>query len=66
MIVELKGKLKDQADARPVAREHSDALDALVTLGYSDKEARAALKNIPGEVKDLQAKIKLALKNLTK
>ena len=66
VIVELKGKLKDQVDARPVAKEHSDALDALVALGYSDKEARAALKNIPSEVKDLQAKIKLALKNLTK
>lgn len=66
VIVELKGKLKDQADARPVAKEHSDALDALVALGYSDKEARAALKNIPGEVKDLQAKIKMALKRLSR
>jgi Holliday junction DNA helicase RuvA len=66
VILELKGKLKDEADARPVAKEHSDALDALVALGYSDKEARAALKAMPAEVTDLQTKIKMALKSLGK
>lgn len=66
VIVELKGKLKEQADSAPVAREHSDALDALVALGYSQQEARDALKAIPAEVKNLQEKIKLALRNLNR
>jgi Holliday junction DNA helicase RuvA len=66
VILELKGKLKDQVDAAPVAKEHSDTMDALIALGYSEQEARGALKNIPADVKSLQEKIKMALKNLNK
>ncbi len=66
VIVELKEKLKTQVDATPVAKEHSDAVDALLALGYSQQEAREALKNIPTSVKELQEKIKMALKVLTK
>src|SRR5690348_5418612 len=65
VIIELKDKLKDQASAAPVAKEHSEALDALMALGYSQQEAREALKNIATE-KTLQEKIKLALKVLGK
>jgi Holliday junction resolvasome RuvABC DNA-binding subunit len=49
-----------------VAREHTDAMDALIGLGYSQQEAREALKNLPKDVVDLQAKIKIALKSLSK
>ena len=63
---ELKEKLKDEKSSMPVAREHSDALDALVSLGYSQQEAREALKKVPVDVKDLQSKIKIALKGLGK
>jgi Holliday junction DNA helicase RuvA len=66
VIIELKDKLKGFAEAAPVAKEHSDALDALLALGYSQPEAREALKAVPTEVKSLQEKVKLALKNLTK
>jgi holliday junction DNA helicase RuvA len=66
VIVELKEKLKDEAGSTPVAREHSDALDALVSLGYSQQEARDALKNVPKDVTDLQTKIKTALRGLHK
>ena len=66
VIVELKEKLKNEVDAAPVAKEHSDAVDALLALGYSQQEAREALKNLPKDVKNLQDKIKLALKVLTK
>ncbi len=66
VIVELKGKLKNEIDAAPVAKEHSDAMDALLALGYAPQEARDALKHIPDSVKDLQQKVKLALKVLTK
>jgi Holliday junction DNA helicase RuvA len=66
VIVELKEKLKNEADAAPVAQEHSDAVDALLALGYSQQEARAALKQVPATVNNLQDKVKLALKHLNK
>jgi Holliday junction DNA helicase RuvA len=64
VIVELKGKLKDEASSAPVAREHSDVLDALVALGYKEQEARQALKSVPQKIESIQEKIKLALKAL--
>ena len=66
VIVELKGKLKDEAGSAPAAREHSDALDALLSLGYREQEAREALKTIPKETSNLQDKVKMALKVLGK
>lgn len=66
VIVELKEKLKDEATSQPVAREHSDAMDALVSLGYSQQEAREALKGIPKDVTDLPSKIRVALRALGK
>lgn len=66
VIIELKDKLKNQVDSTPMAREHSDALDALLALGYREQEARGALKTIPSTVTDIQDKIKIALKNLSK
>jgi len=45
LLLELKGKL---ADARPTsAGGASDVLNALLGLGYSEKEAAAALKGLP-------------------
>lgn len=66
VILELKEKLKDEQSAMPVAKEHSDAMDALVSLGYSQQEARDALKSVPAEMTSLQAKVKIALKALSK
>ena len=66
VIVELKGKLKDEGSSAPVAREHSEALDALMALGYREQEAREALQSVPKETADLQMKIKLALRALNK
>jgi len=66
VIIELKDKLKDEKSSMPVAKEHSDAMDALVALGYNQQQARDALKNVPKDVKDLQTKIKMALKSLNK
>jgi len=66
VIVELKEKLKSEVDSSPVAQEHSDAVDALLALGYSQQEARDALKKVPKELSSLSDKVKLALKNLNK
>lgn len=65
VIVELREKLKDAGVSAPIAQEHSDALEALVSLGYKEQQARDALKNIPGD-KTIQDKIKIALKALQK
>lgn len=66
VIVELKEKLKSEKDAQPVAKEHSDAMDALLALGYRETEARDALKAVPIDIKNLQEKVKSALKSLSK
>jgi holliday junction DNA helicase RuvA len=69
LLLELKGKVG--ADLGPLAGgvRHSDAQadiqQALLALGYNDKEAAAALKALPAEV-GVSEGIKLALKALAK
>ena len=69
LLLELKGKLG--ADLFTAAEtsgggDHSaDILNALLALGYSDKEARIALKAIPKD-SGVSDGIKLALKALSK
>ena len=67
LLLELKGKLG--ADIGPNTGVASDAqadiLQALVALGYSDKEAALALKALPVDVGVTEG-IKLALKALSK
>jgi Holliday junction DNA helicase RuvA len=68
LLLELKGKLGADLGAAGGAPRHdaqSDILNALLALGYSDKEALAALKNMPvgSSVSD---GIKFALKALSK
>jgi len=70
LLLELKGKLGDAiAGSGAAAQIKSDAqgdiLQALVALGYSDKEATASLKALPADV-GVSEGIKLALKGLTK
>ena len=62
LLLELKGKLAEPT-AGPAARRTSDVVHALVALGYSDKEASAAAKDLPGELPVAEA-IRAALKNL--
>ena len=42
----------------------ADALEALTTMGYTITEARDALKAVPQDIKDVGARVKMALKNL--
>lgn len=67
LMLELKGKLgADLALPANVASEaQADVLQALVALGYSDKEAAAALKALPPDV-GVSEGIKLALKALAR
>ena len=68
LLLELKGKLGADLGA-PGAAVHNDAqsdiLSALMALGYSDKEALAAIKNMPAG-STVSDGIKFALKALTK
>ncbi|MBL0728486.1 Holliday junction branch migration protein RuvA [Piscinibacter sp. HJYY11] len=67
LLLELKGKLgPDLALPTSVANDaQADILQALVALGYSDREAALALKNLPADV-GVSEGIKLALKALAK
>ncbi len=67
LLLELKGKLgPDLALPQSVASDaQADILQALVALGYSDKEAALALKSLPVDV-GVSEGIKLALKALAR
>jgi Holliday junction DNA helicase RuvA len=68
LLLELKGKLGDALATGGVSvanDSQSDILQALVALGYSDRDARLALKALPQDV-GVSEGIKLALKALAK
>ena len=68
LLLELKGKLGADIGApggHAVSAATDDILNALVALGYSDKEALLALKQIPADA-TVSDGIKLALKALSK
>ena len=67
LLLELKGKLGADLGpaATPASDAHNDILQALLALGYSDKEASAALKALPADVGVTEG-IKLALKALAR
>jgi holliday junction DNA helicase RuvA len=67
LLLELKGKLApDLAAPASVASDaQADILQALLALGYNDREAALALKQLPPDV-GVSDGIKLALKSLAK
>jgi holliday junction DNA helicase RuvA len=62
LLLELKGKL---ADAKPSLAGSGDVLNALLGLGYSEKEAMAAVKGLPAGLAVAEG-IRAALKALAK
>lgn len=67
VVNELSGKVIAPVDiATGDAVRHSDAIDALRSMGYSVAEARDALSNVPKDIKDVGECVKFALKNLGK
>jgi len=62
IIIELRDKMGEEKIGTSLQGE-LDALEALVSLGYSQSEAREAIKKIPQE-SDTNTKIKAALKIL--
>lgn len=68
LLLELKGKLGPDLGlpgSAPKTDAQADILQALLALGYSDKEAAAALKPLPADV-GVSDGIKLALKALAR
>ena len=70
LLLELKDKVKDLHPVAPMvdvvqtsrAEPHQDALDALISLGYSPNEARDAVKGIDSD--DVEIVLKEGLKRL--
>ncbi|MBV1774655.1 Holliday junction branch migration protein RuvA [Burkholderiaceae bacterium DAT-1] len=72
LILELRGKLPgtsfmgvQQAVSAMPARPHDDVVNALMALGYSEKEAVAAVKTLPPDA-SVNDGIRLALKGLVR
>lgn len=66
IVLELRDKLVvTVGDGGLNLRAEGDALEALVSLGYSERDARDALKKIPKEVTNTSERVKQALKGLS-
>src|SRR3989344_3874108 len=66
IVLELKDKLKITKEDRGLdMRSEGDALEALVSLGYNERDAREALKRGPKETKGAGERVKAALKVLS-
>jgi Holliday junction DNA helicase RuvA len=69
LLLELKGRLSAQGPALPSASSasgaHPDIEQALLALGYNEREARAALQALPADV-GVSDGIKAALKALNR
>jgi Holliday junction DNA helicase RuvA len=67
VILELKNKIADMpVMEKEKALSDNDAFEALVTMGYSVSQAREALKLVPGDIKDVGERVKMALRGLGK
>jgi holliday junction DNA helicase RuvA len=67
LLLELKGKVAPAlaAPAHAASGSQTDILQALVALGYSDREAQAALKTLPADI-EVSEGIKQALRALSR
>lgn len=70
IILELKDKVKteitEEEEKQVTSKDkHSEAINALIVLGYSYNEASKAVKNID-DAQDVETMIKIGLKNLVR
>jgi Holliday junction DNA helicase RuvA len=69
IVLELRDKLRanvNMKEAPSTLRAESDAVEALKALGYSQNEARDALKEVPTDIVGTNARIREALRMLGK
>lgn len=63
IVLELRDKLPTtKEDGETDMQGEADALEALVSLGYNERDAREALKQVPKEVEHAAERVKEALK----
>jgi len=66
IVLELKDKLIIKESDRGLnMRAEGDALEALVSLGYTERDSREALKKVPKEIDSPSERVKQALKLLS-
>ncbi len=65
IILELTGKIKMLSGAKSKGAA-DPAEDALTQLGFSRQQAKEALENVPNDIKDMEGRVKYALKILGK
>ncbi|MHB0978289.1 MAG: Holliday junction branch migration protein RuvA [Minisyncoccota bacterium] len=67
IVLELQGKLISSSKDKGLnLRAEGDALEALVSLGYSERDAREALKKVSKDIENTSERVKQALKLLSK
>lgn len=67
VILELRNKVSDMPGSeKDEAVSDSDAIEALVSMGYSVSEARDALKMVSTDIKDIGQRVGAALRSLGK
>ncbi|MFA5926149.1 MAG: Holliday junction branch migration protein RuvA [Parcubacteria group bacterium] len=67
VILELKNRITElPGEEHGTAKADSEAIEALISLGYTNAEAREALKSVPESVKDVSDRVRAALKSLGK
>lgn len=68
IIIELKNKLGsvEELDLAGETDDEMAVIGALTSIGFSEKEARLAFRDLNGEGKSIEEKVKLALKQLGK
>ncbi len=66
IVLELKDKLKvSEVDMVGDVRSEGDAMEALISLGYNERDAREALKKVPKETVGASERVRAALKLLS-
>ena len=68
IVIELKEKMAGRGVlvSAPELKEEADAIDALVALGYSPREAREALSHVSSDTAGVEKRVKEALKKIGK
>src|SRR3990167_3473789 len=65
IILELTGKIKMLSSLKS-KKPKDDAESALTQLGFSSQQAQEALRSVPPNIKNVEERIKIALKSLGK
>jgi len=63
IVLELKGQI---VDVSQMPKEDQEVIQALQSLGYPASEAKEALKNLSGDLKDVSARVREALRLMAK